>query len=118
MNFKDGEQAQEPKEPRTTVNGTKASHNKHTNTTHTSKRSIKEGSVRSRQHRPPGSLGEQQRTGAVHIILTLHKSYTQLPVGTSKERSPGDSKRACRRDVAEGTKVPHDGPAEVPIRLD
>jgi hypothetical protein len=39
-------------------------------------------------------------------------------VGTSKERSPGDSQRACRRDVAEGTKVPHDGPAEVSVRLD
>jgi hypothetical protein len=45
-------------------------------------------------------------------------SHTQFPVGTSKERSPGDSQRACRRDVAEGTKVPHDGPGEVPVRLD
>jgi hypothetical protein len=39
-------------------------------------------------------------------------------VGTSEEGTPGDSWRACRRDVAEGTKVPHDGPAEVPVRLD
>jgi urease beta subunit len=54
----------------------------------------------------------------VHITLTLHKSYTQFPVGTSKEQSPGDSQRACRRDVAEGMKVPYDGPAEVPVRLD
>jgi hypothetical protein len=38
-------------------------------------------------------------------------------VGTSKERSLGDSRRACRCGVAEGTKVPHDGPAEVPARL-
>jgi hypothetical protein len=39
-------------------------------------------------------------------------------VSTSKKRSPGDSQRACRRDFAEGTKVSHDGPAEVPVRLD
>jgi hypothetical protein len=39
-------------------------------------------------------------------------------VSTSKERSPGDSQKARRRDVAEGTKLPHDGPAEVPVRLD
>jgi hypothetical protein len=39
-------------------------------------------------------------------------------VGTSKEGPPGDSRRAHRRDVAEGTKVPHDGPAEVPVHLD
>jgi hypothetical protein len=53
----------------------------------------------------------------IYITLTLHNSYTQFPVGTSKERSLGDSRRACRRDVAEGTKVPHDGPAKVPVRL-
>jgi hypothetical protein len=52
------------------------------------------------------------------MTMTLPKSYTQFPKGISKERSPGDSQRACRRDVAEGTKVPHDGPAEVPVRLD
>jgi hypothetical protein len=52
------------------------------------------------------------------MTLTLHKSDTQLPVGTSKERSPGDSRRTRRRDVAEGTKVPHDGPAEVPKSLE
>jgi hypothetical protein len=84
----------------------------------TKQRSIKVRSVRSRQHRPPGSLGEQQRTGTVHITLTLHKSYTQFPVGTSKERSLGDCRRRCRRDATQGTKVPHDGPAEVPVRLD
>jgi hypothetical protein len=105
------------------LNGTKSSRNQHTNTTHgtqhnTAQRSINVRSVRSRQHRPTGSLGVQQRTGAVHITLTLHKSYTQFPVGTSKERSSRDSWRACRCDVAEGTKVPHDGPAEVPVRFD
>jgi hypothetical protein len=45
-------------------------------------------------------------------------SYTQFPVGTSKERSPSDSQGASRLDVVEGTKVPHDGPAEVPVRFD
>jgi hypothetical protein len=39
-------------------------------------------------------------------------------VGTSKDRSPGDGQRVRRRDVAEGTNVPHDGPAVVPVRLD
>jgi hypothetical protein len=39
-------------------------------------------------------------------------------VCTSKEGPPGVSRRAGRRDVAEGTKVPHDGPAEVLVRLD
>jgi hypothetical protein len=39
-------------------------------------------------------------------------------VGTSKEQASGDSKRACRRDIAEGTKVAHDGPAKVSVRLD
>jgi hypothetical protein len=54
----------------------------------------------------------------VHITLTLHKSYTQFPVGTSKEHSPGDSQAACRRGAAEGTKTPHGGPVEVPLCLD
>jgi hypothetical protein len=81
----------EPKAPRTTLRGTTSSRNQHTNTTHTTQRSITVRSVRSRQHRPPGSLGEQQRTGTVHITLTLHKSDTQFPVGTSKERSSGAS---------------------------
>jgi hypothetical protein len=32
--------------------------------------------------------------------------------------APGDSQRAPRRDITQGTKVGHDGPAEVPVRLD
>jgi hypothetical protein len=67
---------------------------------------------------PPRSLGEQQRTGAVHITLTLPKSKTQLPVDTSKEQPPGDRQRAPQPDIAQGTKVPHDRPAEAPVRLD
>jgi hypothetical protein len=39
-------------------------------------------------------------------------------VDTSDKRPPGDSQRARRRDSAQGTKVPHDGPAEVPVPLD
>jgi hypothetical protein len=38
-------------------------------------------------------------------------------VGTSKKRSRGDSQRACRRDIAESTKVLHDGLAEVSERF-
>jgi hypothetical protein len=38
-------------------------------------------------------------------------------VGTSPERPPSDSQRACRREFTQGTKVLHDGPAEVPVRL-
>jgi hypothetical protein len=53
--------------------------------------SIKEGSVGSRQHLPPGSLGEQQRSRAVHVTLTLHQSQTQFPVGT--EFGSGASKK-------------------------
>jgi hypothetical protein len=54
------------------------------------------------------------------MTLTLNKSYTQLPVGTSKKRPLGDRKRARRHDIAsaQGRKVPHDGPAKVPVRLD
>jgi hypothetical protein len=55
---------------------------------------------------------------AVHITLTLHESYTQVLVGTSKERPPGDSRRAPRRDITQGTMALRDGPAEVPERLD
>jgi hypothetical protein len=51
------------------------------------------------------------------MTLTLHKSNTYFPVGTNKERSQGNSQRACPRDVTKGTKVPHDGPAEVPVLL-
>jgi hypothetical protein len=39
-------------------------------------------------------------------------------VGTSKKRPPGDSQRARRREIALSTKVPHDGPAVVSVRLD
>jgi hypothetical protein len=39
-------------------------------------------------------------------------------VGTSKKRPSSDSQRPRQRDVAQGTKVLHDGPAEVPVRLD
>jgi hypothetical protein len=39
----------------------------------TTEHSIKERSVRRRQHLPPRSLGEQQCTRAVHITLTLHE---------------------------------------------
>jgi urease beta subunit len=52
------------------------------------------------------------------MTLTLHQSYTQLSVGTSNECYPGDSWGACQRDIAQGTKVPHNGPTEVPVRLD
>jgi hypothetical protein len=40
-----------------------------------------------------------------------------VPVGTSKKRPPGDSQRARRRDITQGTNVPHDSPANVPVRL-
>jgi hypothetical protein len=53
MNCKDGSKHKEPKAPRTTLRGTKSSHNQHKNTTHTRKCSIKVGIVRSRQHQPP-----------------------------------------------------------------
>jgi hypothetical protein len=52
------------------------------------------------------------------MTLILQRSDTQFPVGTSMERSTGDSQKACGRDFAEGTKVLHDGPAEVPVHLD
>jgi hypothetical protein len=79
---------------------------------------IKEGSFRPRRHVPPRCLGEQQHTRAVHITLTLHQIHTLLPVDTSKERPPVDSQRARRRDIAQGTKVLHDGSTEMPVRLD
>jgi hypothetical protein len=84
----------------------------------TTEHSIKERSVRPRQYLPPRSLGEQQRRRTVHITLTLHESDTQLRVGTSKERPPGARRRAPRRDIAQDTKIPDDGPTEVPVRLD
>jgi hypothetical protein len=52
------------------------------------------------------------------MTLNLHERPSQIPVGTSKKRPSGDSQRAPRRDIAQGTKVPHDGPADVPVRLD
>jgi hypothetical protein len=54
----------------------------------------------------------------VHTALTLQKSHNQFPVGACKKRPPGASQRACRRDISQGTAVPHDGPAEVPVGLD
>jgi hypothetical protein len=84
----------------------------------TTELSIKKRIVRPRQHLPPGSLGQQQRTGAVHRTLTLHGSWVQFLMATSEKRTPGDSQRARRRDIAQDTKVPHDGPAEVPSRSD
>jgi hypothetical protein len=83
----------------------------------TSELSIKERSVRPRQHLPLRSLGGQQRAGAVQITLTLHKNHAQFPVGTSKKRPVGVSQRACRRDVPQGTNELNDGLAEAPIRL-
>jgi hypothetical protein len=65
----------------------------------------------------PEALASNNGTRAVHITLTLHESYTQLPVVTCKERPQGDSQRTAQRDIAQGRKVPHDGPAEVPVRL-
>jgi hypothetical protein len=52
------------------------------------------------------------------MTLTLHKNCTKIPIGTSMEQSSRNSWRAYRRDVAEGTKVLHDGPAEVLVRFD
>jgi hypothetical protein len=66
----------------------------------------------------PEALVSNSAQERVRTTLTLHESYTQFPVGTSKEGPPGDNQRAYRRDVAEGTKVPHDGPAKVTVRLD
>jgi hypothetical protein len=71
-----------------------------------------------RQHLPPRILGEQQQKRAVNRTLTLHKSHTQYPVGTSKKQPPCNSQRPRRRGIAQGTREPHDGPAKVPIRLD
>jgi hypothetical protein len=39
-------------------------------------------------------------------------------VGTRKKKPGDDIQRALLRDSARGKKVPHDEPAEVPIRLD
>jgi hypothetical protein len=93
-----------------------------TGTRRTTEHSIKERNVRPRQHLPPRSLGEQQghvyRARAVHVTLTLHKSHIRCPVGTGKKQPPGDSQRARRRSIAQGTKVPHDGPAEALVRLE
>jgi hypothetical protein len=107
-----------PKTTRTTLSRTeKNSHSQQTGTARSTERSIKERSVRPRQHLPPRSLGKQQRARTVHITLTLNKIHTQFPVGTSKKRPPGDSQRPRQRNIAQGTKVPHDGLAEVPVRI-
>jgi hypothetical protein len=74
--------------------------------------------VRPRQHLLSRSLGEQQRARAVHINQTLHKSHTWFPVGSSKKRPPGESRGTLRRDIDQGRKVQHDGPAKVTIRLE
>jgi hypothetical protein len=58
------------------------------------------------------------KSSTVHITLTLYESHDQLPVGTSKKRPPGDRQRVHRCDITQGTKVPHDGPARVPVCLD
>jgi hypothetical protein len=61
--------------------------------------SSKECSVRPRQHLPPESLGEQQRTRAVHVTLTLQSAHTQFPVGTSKKR-PRVTARECADTIS------------------
>jgi hypothetical protein len=68
------------------------------------------------QHVRSQRLGKQQGARAVHETLTLHKSHTRFLVGTIKKRPPGDIQRARRRDIALGSKVPHDGHAEVSVR--
>jgi hypothetical protein len=69
-------------------------------------------------HLPPQSIGERPRARAVHRTLTLHKSQSQFPVGTSKKRPPGDSQRTIRSDISQGYEGTADAPAKVPIRLD
>jgi hypothetical protein len=54
----------------------------------------------------------------VQTTLALQKSDSQFPVGTSKKRPPGNSQRACQRNIAQGAMVLRDGPAEVPVFLD
>jgi hypothetical protein len=60
---------------------------------------------------------EKHRARAERATLTMHKSDVQFLVGTSEKHPPGDSKRACRSDVAQGANVPCDGCAEAPARL-
>jgi hypothetical protein len=105
-----------PKAPRTTLSGTKSSHNQHTKH-HTHKITLNQGRECPLQATPAALKplrATAHRSGAHNpdITLTLHKSYNQFLVGTSEERPSGDSQRACQRDVAEGTKVLHDGPQQ------
>jgi hypothetical protein len=95
----------------------KTGHSQKKSNMRTKEHSIKKTSVRPRQRLPPRSHGVQERTSAVHVILTLHFSHSQFPVDTCKKSSPGDSQRARRRDIVQGMKVLHDGPAKVPVRL-
>jgi hypothetical protein len=93
-------------------------HNEQTGTVRTTGSLTKVKSVHPSQHLAPLCLGKQQGPREGLITLTLHKSHTQFPVGTSTNCAPGNSQRARRRDISQGTKVPHDGPAEVPVHLD
>jgi hypothetical protein len=87
-------------------------HSEEKGTTQTTQRSIKERSVCHRQQLPLSCLGEQQHARAVHKALTLHRSHTQFPTGTSKKRPLRDSQSAPMRHGYEGKKVPQNGPAE------
>jgi hypothetical protein len=77
---------QGPRVRKRKLSGTKSAPNTQTLHTHTTSLSIKVRSVRARQHRPPRSLGKQQRTGAIHITLTLNKS---TPQSTPHHLPPG-----------------------------
>jgi hypothetical protein len=79
---------------------------------HAGDRTLNQGASAAGNTCRPEALASNTR--AVHITLTLHESHTQFPVGNSKKQPPFDSHRACICDVAQGTKVPHDGPIEVP----
>jgi hypothetical protein len=52
---------------------------------------------------------------AVQATLTRYTGH--FLVGTSVKLTSGHSKRTPRRDIAQGTYVPHDGLAEVPASL-
>jgi hypothetical protein len=88
-----------------------------TGTVRTTEHTVKGRFVRSLQHLPPQSLGGQYRATAVCITLTLNRSHTQNPEGIIKKGPPDESQRSCRRIISQTTKVPHDGPAEVPVRF-
>jgi hypothetical protein len=61
----------------------------------TAEHSIKEGRARPRQHLPPCSVGEQQRTRADHMYKTLmlykSDSHAQFPVSTGEKRPLGSA---------------------------